>query len=843
MVWREGQEPKLIQGIMADGVNRNGNVIFAILVTFCLLSLTPSVSANGDGVVIVDDSINITDFQTIEDSYVELRFNLTSVDDGNLDNFVGNVFVETRSIEGIILTNTTYSFDLAEGSSQEVITNLSELSYGYTIISVSMDGDIGIESGNNLISFQRTIQRLNPLNVSIASESSIIVESIKSDTSPTGNNSISDGDFVQLQIPIINHGDYAWTGKVNLTLDNGIVSETLDSETITIGGMNTSIVYFNSTIQAYEGILNASINLNGTVDNYEDDNHRNLTLTVGPPPLPVLHTVISYDNQGLESGASLDINLNVSNNGSIGFSGNVLCEFDEMVVFSATVDIDSLMSYSDQFTLTVRPGNLVCSVSGQRFDPSSISSVTEVFSVESALFEYAGGSSPASTDGPWHVGDDSTFSLLVRNTGTKSGSVSLRMTSLTGEYIGSPVQLSPDEAGEITVTVPLTTSDTETFNWSLYTVDGEISGNISGQVSLPVAARQYYDITIFDVTWTIEEGVSASWMVNLSTGVNRDINVKLGYGSNSDDYFSYDVDMEISSGSTGGVTNFGHVDAEYVIIRVDEINWTAASSFSSFSKSIPQERPVYSFTFNSLSTPNRPVAGGSASVSVVLENQGTVTGASGKVILYDKDGYKLDESITKQITPGGSETISFDFIWPAGDEVKLNCKWDYATESQVIDRTFVSSISVTEQSNEFTIPWSGIFAGFAIASLVILIIRIRNSEDKPKKKREPKKSAKSQQLQLSEIKIEIACPVCARQLRVPENYQGSVRCPDCSQSFDVGLEQEAMDEDDEQEAEDIGDGKIEISCPDCSQSLRIPESYDGSVRCPSCKSVFKANDG
>ena len=82
------------------------------------------------------------------------------------------------------------------------------------------------------------------------------------------------------------------------------------------------------------------------------------------------------------------------------------------------------------------------------------SSVTEVFSVESALFEYAGGSSPASsTDGPWHVGDDSTFSLLVRNTGTKSGSVSLRMTSLTGEYIGSPIQLSPDEVGEITVTV------------------------------------------------------------------------------------------------------------------------------------------------------------------------------------------------------------------------------------------------------------------------------------------------------------------------------------------------------------------------------------------------------
>ena len=37
--------------------------------------------------------------------------------------------------------------------------------------------------------------------------------------------------------------------------------------------------------------------------------------------------------------------------------------------------------------------------------------------------------------------------------------------------------------------------------------------------------------------------------------------------------------------------------------------------------------------------------------------------------------------------------------------------------------------------------------------------------------------------------------------------------------------------------------KVEISCPDCSQSLRIPSSYEGSVRCPACTKIFKAHEG
>ena len=843
MVWREGQEPKLIQGIMADGGSSNGNVCFAIIVTFCLVYISPLVSASGDGVVIAEDSINISDFQATDDSYIELIFNLTSDDYGNSNNYVGQVHIETLSFEGALLTNFSYSFDLAEGASQAIIANVSGLDFGYTTISASLSGDVGIESGNNVVSFQRTVQRLKPLNISIASLSSIIVESVDSDTQSTGNSTISDGDFVQLQIPIVNSGDYPWSGQVNLTLGNGISTEFLTTDQFTIGGMNTSIVYFNSTIQALEGSFNASISLYGAVDTLEIDNYRNLTVFVGPPPLPILNIMISYDNQSLESGSSVIISLTTYNNGSVIFTGSVSCAFNGDEVFNSTIELGSLTSSVNQFTITVRPGYLVCFIEGQRFDSSSTYTVSEVFSLESALFEYAGGSSPVSNDGPWHVGDDSTFSLLVRNTGTKTGSVSLRMTSLSGDYIGNPIQLDSDEAGEITVTVPLSNPVIETFNWSLYTTNGEVAGDISGQVSLPVAPRQSYELSIYNVGWTIEEGVTASWMVNLSTGMNREINLKLGYGSSSDDQFSYDVNMEIAAGSTSGQINFGHIVADYVIIRADEVNWTAAASFSSFTKSIPQERPQYTIAFNSLSTPNRPVNGQTASVSVVLQNEGTVTGASGTVILYDKDGYKLAESTTKQIVSGGSETIEFNFIWPAGDEVKLNCKWDYGTESILIDKIFLSSITTSEQQDEFTVPWSGILGGLAIASLIILVLRIRNNADQPKKRRESNKATKPKQSQLSDVKIEIACPICSRQLRVPENYEGSVRCPDCAQSFDVGLEEEAAQEEATKEEEDVkepNDGKKEISCPDCSQSLRIPDSYQGSVRCPACKSVFNS---
>ena len=336
--------------------------------------------------------------------------------------------------------------------------------------------------------------------------------------------------------------------------------------------------------------------------------------------------------------------------------------------------------------------------------------------------------------------------------------------------------------------------------------------------------------------------------MNLSSGIDREMNVKLGYGSSSQDTFVYDVNMIVSAGQTSGSINFGFVDGDYVIIRAQEVNWSAESSFSSFTKSIPQDRPEYEMAFNVQSNPNRPVSGELASVSLNIENKGSIEGVSGAIILFDSDGTKLGESLTSKLNAGSSQTISFDLIWPDGDEVKLRAKWDFGGESILVEQNFLSTITTQESSEEFSIPWTGILGGLAVSALVILFVRIKGDSTKRTKKKTDNKSPVSNSKPLSETKIEIGCPVCSRQLRVPENYSGSVKCPDCSNSFTVDpTSEDDGNADGNENVEEVvqqkSDGKVEISCPECSQSLRIPESYDGSVRCPSCKMIFKSKDG
>ena len=119
----------------------------------------------------------------------------------------------------------------------------------------------------------------------------------------------------------------------------------------------------------------------------------------------------------------------------------------------------------------------------------------------------------------------------------------------------------------------------------------------------------------------------------------------------------------------------------------------------------------------------------------------------------------------------------------------------------------------------------------------------RSSASPQYKDRTPKtkkKVAKSKTTTSStDRKVQVGCPECARQLRVPASYSGKVRCPDCSTRFDVTSRDEPRQEEEVEEI--VEQEKKEISCPDCNQSLRVPTDYAGSVRCPACKVVFKAN--
>ena len=139
---------------------------------------------------------------------------------------------------------------------------------------------------------------------------------------------------------------------------------------------------------------------------------------------------------------------------------------------------------------------------------------------------------------------------------------------------------------------------------------------------------------------------------------------------------------------------------------------------------------------------------------------------------------------------------------------------------------------------------------------IVLVLRLQSRTSALPKgsntPRAPKPSSKASPA--VEEKREVSCPECDRRLRVPVSYAGSVGCPDCSHKFAVeasaappSSNPATQQEDDEvevvnEEPEPLP-AKIEIGCPECSQTLRIPRSYEGSVRCPACTHVFKAQDG
>ena len=239
-----------------------------------------------------------------------------------------------------------------------------------------------------------------------------------------------------------------------------------------------------------------------------------------------------------------------------------------------------------------------------------------------------------------------------------------------------------------------------------------------------------------------------------------------------------------------------------------------------------------------------------------------ISGAQGNLILMTSSGVLIGERTVEPLDSQTTKTEQFNLQdWPTGDEVSLVVTWEVSRQVLTADEIFISSATQTEEeSSEVTDFIPGILGGIALAAAVILVVRIINSRQDQGSKPEKKKTKPSDEPKpaLSDVKIQIGCPECSRQLRVPANYSGSVRCPDCNHNFDVEEEQEEVEEEQEEfenetvenivedqveqeqeQEQEMNDGKTEVACPECSQTLRIPSSYSGSVRCPACKNIFR----
>ncbi len=823
---------------------RSALCLSALLVTF----LIPLASAAGGGAVIDVSSFSLEDFATTEDASYELEFTIVELFSSSAD---VEVRVELSTLDGNVFDSMSQNLTLSAGSSQNLQFTITSLPYGYTVVGVELIGELGSPNSTQAVSVNRTLQRLQPVQMSLASEGQILLNGLTPEGALTGNVTLHDGDFLQTEIAVINDGDFSWSGQLSSFLVSNGLHDNQTTGVFTVDPLSSSIILVNSTIPLSEGTASILLALNDSGDGNSADESREVTFQVAPPPLPVVSLSVDFLSTEALAGESISWNLSLENTGTQDFEGNLLCSFGNQILFDDGVQINAQTSTYELLSTTARPNLLTCSVSGMRIADESVSTVTFVYDVDSAAFESAGSTTPALLNGPWHKGDMAVFSMLVRNHGELPGRVALVCESNGQIYTSDELSLEMNAAGEVTVQLPLSIEGEQAVNWSLSSPDGSIDSGLNGTLYVPVEVQQTLTPLIRSVTWDAEEGVHLSWSLEMSEGIDRPVRIRIGYMDSGLEVYPLDYEMVISEGLLTGSQTLGFIDADRVSIRATPLNWTTGFGFSSHSLSVPDERPSYSIEFSPLSTPNRPIPGEIGSIEIMVSNVGEVTGSTGYVVLSTEDGIFLGEQTTSALEANSQIAYAFSFTWPDGQSASLKATWVVDAESFDATNTFQSGeINVVEES--FEIPWFGLFGGILVAVAIGAVIRIYQNRDvspaKPKVRKDSKTSTTHQSRSSQAEKIQISCPECARQLRVPSDYGGQVRCPDCETRFEVTprtrpipdeveqVEEEIPDEDGESEK----DGKVEIHCPKCQQSLRIPNGYAGSIRCPACEEVFSS---
>ena len=815
---------------------------FGLAISALFLScLLPLVSADGGGAVIDVSSFSLDDFETIEQDSYELNFDLVELVSSDAD---VEVTVELSAFDGTPFEQLSQNLTVASDTTQNVLFSLTSIPYGYTVVEVEVLGDAGSPNATQSVSLSRTLHRLKPYDISLAPQGQILFSGISELGADTGNVSVHDGDYMRSEIAVLNDGDFAWNGTLSYSMLN---DGRYDNQTFTglsVAAQSSVIVQFNSTFDLIEGLAQVSFSLNASGDGDTSDESRELNLSIQPPPLPLMSMSLQLLTSEVEAGDLVEWNLSIFNSGDRGFNGSISCVFGEESLlttdFSTPIQGETILLISS----TARPNLLTCELSGMRLDSASNSPFSSVYHVESAAFESAGSNIPAMLNGPWHEGDMVRFSMLIRNHGDYPGHASLVCETQGVEYSSNPLQLDVDAAGELSVWVPLTAQGDQMVNWSLTSSDGSIDSGLNGTLMVPVAGQQTLTPTISSVSWDAENGIQFSWSVEMSEGIDRDVRIRLGYSNSGFDEYPLDYVVTLEPGITTGEHILGFVDSERVSIRATPVNWTSSDSFTSFTKSVPTERPSYSIEFSQISVPNRPIPGETGSVTVQVRNAGDVAGTEGYLVLSTQEGEFLGEKTTSVIESNQDSSYSFTFSWPEGVSASLKVTWVVSTQSYVASNTFQSGTAVVEDTS-YQPPWIGLIGGIGLAVVIVLGVRIyQNREPGSNTSNSSRKSSESNEGKKqpsSAEKIQIGCPECGRQLRVPADYGGQVRCPDCSNRFEVTPRVESNIEDEPVEViEDIGDGKIEIHCPQCAQSLRIPSEYTGSVRCPACEEVFSA---
>ena len=418
---------------------------------------------------------------------------------------------------------------------------------------------------------------------------------------------------------------------------------------------------------------------------------------------------------------------------------------------------------------------------------------------------------------------------------------------------GAWVVLDDGSAGEVAASVQFLDEGQQSLVWTLESDNGLITGASSGNISVFVQPQQSVAVDIIDVESTADDGIKFSVVLTLDAGVARTVKLQLGYETGGATVYLQENNVELQQGAHTFDFTFGEVTAERLVAQIAPVNWLIGPGPLTATASLPDDATQFWLEFSSTTDPIRPVVGDEVRVELTLRQSGPLLDERGDLWVIDAYGTQLAKVTSPSWNGAEETTVSVSITWPKGSNVGLRAMWQVNGDLVVAETTYVSGDVVVETSTEW--PIAAIVWGVALGGALVLVLRLqsRRKELATTSSTSSSSTKPSTAPLASEEKRQVSCPACDRRLRVPVSYAGTIGCPDCGHKFAVEASttpppasSKPAEEEDEvevvEEAPETSPEKVEVGCPACSQTLRIPRSYQGSVRCPACTNIFKAQD-
>ena len=860
-----------------------------LLFAAVLLPLLPTVGASGGGMLIEVASVSVDGDGAVGVGDVTVNFTVVETA-GTAAN--GTVTATLIAISSNELGNSTETLNLSADGSQPVSVTFVGIPPGQHQLQLLLSGDVGASNSSHTGDYNQSVTRLFPHDVSIEPVGQWATTPLSGGVA-SGNQSVRDGDELQLTVPVANSGEVAWSGLWEAVDGSGAdVAE----GNLSINATGVAQIVF-STTQLSEGQYQLTVSLLAVGDADSSDDSRTLTVQVGPPPLARLQLTADsgrLDDAGL--GETAEWNVTLGNDGEVDWSGNLECEFpsSSQTVFSEQLQVVVNSSLSRSFSFTARPGNLSCGVSGgQRIHTDSSITFLHQYDMQSAHFSPAGSSGITISGSPFHFGDSASASALVHNGGDLAGNA--RLTLQDGNGFSEGAIRSFDIGNSLQLTAELNLSSgfgQRNISWVVLSEDGMVDESLSGTIELNVLPSQVLDIALDSPTWSGAEGLEAKASLTLSQGRSRTVELVAGYDFGSDSFEVLRTIITLEPGQRSLNVELGSPDsADTVWAHVTSLGWTA-SGMSTLQDSRAAFAPTVQLSaILGGSTPAVPAAGSTASIGYTLTNSGDDMTQEGVLTLMVAGTHEiLWTGAAPSVAVDDSQTGTIELnSWPSGSLVDLDLEWVVGDESFTTRKSFPSATSSLTQS--FDIPWATLLIGAAAGLVLAISARYailwrqqdpqersarRDARRRAREKARSRVRARKAEAAPDE-KREVGCPACGQHLRVPAAYDGSARCPSCTHTFAVEPEPHPEPEPDpepEPEPEPVSEpepepkpkpkkataqrserpsveqgggewvarsSSDEIRCPKCNQRLRVPmDRRPVRARCGACKVEFQA---